>query len=218
MLTPVLSVTTPATDLTLLTIDELRAIVGANDKSRDADLKRLGDRAADAIVQACKLPADGATPPTLRQEVLVDTFRLNRWWGKREHIGYLEDLVLSRRPIVSVASITETGVTLDPTSDYEIHAAAGTLTRLFNDQTSRWAASTIIVTYTAGWAVVPQGLKRAAEKLIRLYSANESRDPLLRSEEVTGISSRTFWIGAPGDPSIPQDVMDDLGPYINPVV
>lgn len=216
--TPVLSVTSPASDLTLLTIAELRSAVGLTNNSRDADLIRIGTRIADALTQACHVSADGATPPTLRLETLTDTFRLNQWWGRLRHQTDRETLVLSRRPIVSIISVVEIGVTLDPTSDFEVRSAAGELTRLFNDEPSRWGPGKIVVSYTAGWSIVPEGLKRAAEKLTRFYWAEASRDPLLRSEIVTGLGEKTYWIGAPDDPSIPQDVMDDLGPYLNLLV
>lgn len=214
MPTPLLTVTSPASDLSLLSLAEMRTAAGQSDGSRDADVKRIGSRVADAITAACKIAADGATPPTLRQESLVDTFRLDRWWGRTSHHDDHYEIILSRRPIVSVTSVVEAGVTLDPSS-YEIRASKGTLARLVADVPSRWVPSKVVVTYVAGWATVPEGLKRAAEKLMKFYWSEASRDPLLRSVEVPGILNKTYWIGAPGDPSIPQDVMDDLGPYLN---
>jgi hypothetical protein len=126
-------------------------------------------------------------------------------------------LLLARRPIVSVSLVVEAGNDLDPTSDFEIRSGEGALLRLFNDTPSHWARDKIIVTYVAGWATVPEGLKRAAEKLVRFYWSEAAKDPLLRSVNIPGVSERTYWIGSPDDPSIPQDVMDDLGPYINPL-
>lgn len=214
MLPSVINVTTQATDLALLTLPELRSAVGATNNSTDATLTRLGCRISDAITQACKVATDGAKPPTLLQESLIETFRLNRWWNRRDHSEPRSTLILARRPIVSVTSVAEAGVTLDPCS-YEIHASEGTLVRLFNDAPSHWCRDKIVITYTAGWATVPQGLKRAAEKLVAFYWSELSKDPLLRIENIPGVLERTYWIGSPSDPSIPQDVMDDLGPYIN---
>ena len=214
MLPSVISVTTQASDLTLLTIEELRSATGQTNNSKDVVLKRLGCRIADALTEACKVATDGAKPPTLRQETLTETFRLNRWWNRRNHQSERTTLILARRPIVSVASVVEAGAILDPCS-YEIHAGEGTLVRLFNDAPSHWCLDKIVVTYTAGWATVPEGLKRAAEKLVAFYWSELSKDPLLRIENIPGVLERTYWIGSPSDPSIPQDVMDDLGPYIN---
>lgn len=215
MLPSIISVTQEASDLTLLTIDELRSAAGIADGSKDAALTQLGTRVADVITQACKVATDGATPPTLRQEVLTETFRLNHWWNRRNQQSARETLILARRPIVSVQSIVEAGNTLD-SSDYEIHASAGTLIRLFNDAPSHWARDKIVVSYTAGWDIVPQGLKRAAERLVQLYWFEIGIDPAVRQENVAGVYSQTRWIGSVTDPSIPQEVMDDLGPYINP--
>jgi hypothetical protein len=217
MLESLISVTTPASDLTLLTITELRAAVGVTNNSQDVALNRLGTRVADAITQACKIAADGATPPTLRQESITETFRLNRWWNRRDHMTAQSELILARRPIVSVGSVVEAGVTLVAGTDFEVRPSTGILLRLFNDAPSHWAKDLITVPYVAGWATVPEGLKRAAEKLLRIYWSEIGKDPLLRSVNVPGVVEKTYWIGSPTDPSIPQDVMDDLGPYINPL-
>ena len=215
MLGSVISVTAPASDLTLLTIAELRAAVGLSNNSRDVDLKRVGSRVADALTQACKIATDGATPPTLRLESITETFRLNRWWDRSDPKVPRDMLILARRPIVTVVSVVEAGITLDLTSDFEIRSGEGGLLRLFNDAPSHWAHDKIVVQYTAGWQTRPEGLKRAAEKLVRFYWSEMAKDPLLRSLNVPGVSERTYWIGAVDDPSIPQDVMDDLGPYMN---
>lgn len=214
MLSSVISVATPADDLTLLTVAELRAAAGVTDHSQDGTLDRLGSRVADAIVQACGIATDGAVPPTLREEILIETFRLNRWWDRRDHPSAKTRLILARRPIVSVASVVEIGVTLDPAS-YEVRAGEGSLERLTNDSPAHWGRGKIVVTYTAGWATVPEGLKRAAEKLVKLYWDEMTRNPLLRQQNIPGVLEQTYWIGAPTDPAIPQDVMDDLGPYLN---
>jgi hypothetical protein len=212
---PLFQVTAPAGDLTLLTMDELRAATGQSDQKSDATLKRLGSRVADAITQACKVATDGATPPTLRKESVVDTFRSDWLHRRRDRRGHDHKLILSRRPIVSVTSVVEAGTTLDPTSDYEVRPGEGALVRLFGGMPAHWVPGVIVVTYAAGWASVPEGLKFAAEKLTRFYWFESMRNPLVRQDEIAGIGSTTYWNDSPTDPSIPQDVMDDLGPYLN---
>jgi hypothetical protein len=216
VLSPVLRVATAANDLTLLTSAELRTAVGVTDGSKDVDLARLGRRVADAITQACKVATDGATPATLRKESLTDTFRLNRWWGRSEHQGDRTVLYLSRRPIVAITSVVEAGTTL-VAADYEVRAGSGGLMRLFNGNPMEWARGLVVVSYDAGWDTVPEGLKRAAEKLMRLYWFKDGRDPNVRQINIPGVMEVQRWIGASNDPSISQDVMDDLGPYINPL-
>lgn len=219
MLSPNFSVITAATDLSLLAIDELRAAVNISDSSRDADLQRIGKRVAAVIAAACKVATDGVTPPTLRLETVSDTFRQNRWFGRRpqrdrDSLEGDETLYLSRRPIASVASVVEAGVTLDPGS-FEIRAGTGALVRLNNDVPMQWARNKIVIVYDAGWDVVPDGLKRAAEQLMQIYWSQQVKDPLVRQVSIPGVLERQFWIGAATDPAVPQDVMDDLGPYMN---
>lgn len=217
MLSPDFNVITAATDLTLLSLAEMRAAVGQKNNNRDADVQRAASRVAGAITAACKLAADGATPPTLRLETVQDAFRLNRRWNRRDHSDTQEKLILSRRPIVKINSIVEAGITLDPTSDIEVRGAEGALIRLIDDKPAQWARDKIVVNYDAGWAVVPDGLKRAAEELMTFYWSEGFKDPLLRSINVPGVVEKQYWIGSPSDPAIPQSVLDKLGPYINPL-
>lgn len=201
-----LTVTTPAPDTSLLTLAELRTATGVGNAAVDSDLTILGSRVASAIANICRVASSGATPPTLRLETLTETFR---------HEECLPKLILARRPIVAVSQITEDGVSLDA-AEYEIDAAAGLISRLHDDRPASWPASKIVVAYQAGWETVPDDLKLAASKLAAvLWSEGERVDPNLRSEEIPGVISRTWWVGPSDDPLVPAEVMDLLTPYIN---
>lgn len=127
-----------------------------------------------------------------------------------------DKLILSRRPIVTVTSVVENGVTLTQDTDFSVDAGAGILNRLNNDQPMAWMRHVkIVVNYDAGWATVPEGLKRAVTKLLRNHWFQNSRDPALKSINVPGVIERSFWIDNKTDPAVPQDVIDMLGPYIN---
>src|SRR5690348_6633732 len=102
------SVTTPATDLSLLTIAELRAAVGATDSSQDAELMVMGRRVSTSIARRCNVVSDAANPPTLLSETCTEVFR---WDG-------CGPLRLSRRPVTSVVSVTIGGDAVDA-ADYE---------------------------------------------------------------------------------------------------
>lgn len=222
MLSPNISVVTPAADLSLLSIVELRRSANVSDSSRDADLLALGLRIAATITATCNIATDGATPPTLRKETITDTFRRNRFFARvrnrdRDGLAGDEELYLSRRPIVSVASVTESGVLLDPAS-YEVRGGVGALVRLNNDVPCQWAPGKIVVVYDAGWATVPDGLKRAAEQLVQAYWSQQGKDPLVRQQSIPGVLEQQFQIGSGSAAAIPQDVMDDLGPYMNLLV
>jgi hypothetical protein len=222
----ILSVTGQADDLTLLTEVELRVAVGIDigDASQDDALKILGGRVAARVATACRIRADGAKPPTLRQENLVETFRLGddlgRWRGGEHHASLvaMSELVLARRPIVSIAEISEDGVDLVQGTDYEIVADAGMVRRLWFDQPSPWRLGKIIVTYTAGWDTVPEGLKFGAAELARTYWYQSERDPAVRQVNIPGVISRSYFGAGAADPDIPLAVADALRPYINEAI
>ncbi len=202
-----LTVTTEAADRSLLTLAELRAATGVA-SGRDDELRELGAAVSSAIVGACNVRAAGATPPTLRLETLTETFRLD---------ATRRLLVLARRPIVEIVSVTESDVAL--TSDeYEAETASGLLRRLCDDRTSQWWAVKIVVVYRAGWATVPDNMRRAAQRLARAMWAEDQpgRDPNLKRAKVEGVGEREWWVGAASDPAIPADVLDLLADYINP--
>jgi len=194
-----LVVLTPASDYNLLTQAELRAAAGlaVGDDTQDAVLTPLGLRASTAIAAECCVVADGVSIPTLRSEVLRETIRLE---------SCRRDLWLSRRPIVSVQSVVEAGTTLG-TSDYEI--ADGRLLRLDGDDDIVWAAGKIVVSYTAGWATVPDDLKMAATALVRAWYFQDGRDPLLKSRDVPDVYRESYALAGDASTlsgSVPADV------------
>lgn len=201
-----LTVTSPASDRSLLTVAELRAAVGISDASQDAVLTALGDRAAASIVRACAVVSVGATPPTLRQETLSETYRLK---------SHQNCLILSRRPVVTVSSIEVDDVALSAT-DYEVDASAGLLYRLCGDRIDTWSCGKVVVVYSAGFDVIPDDLKLAASKLVAaLWSEGERVDSSLKRESIPGVIDREWWVGPSDDPLIPAEVMDLLSPYRN---
>lgn len=201
-----LTVTTAATDRSLLTLAELRSAVNASDGSKDAALLQLETRVSSAITAACKVAADGAIPPTLRQESVTETFRL-----KNARLS----IVLARKPVISLA-VTEDDVPLGATS-YEMEAAAGMLRRLYGERHGCWRCGKIVVAYVAGWETVPEDLKLAAVKFIQAEWKQGSRDPLLKRVHVEGVSEREYWVDPTKDSVVPAEVMDILqrGGYIN---
>lgn len=203
---PTLAVTTAASDTGLLTLAELRAAVGVEGTGDDAALRVLGGRVADLIARACKVPSAGVTLPTLRLETVTDTFRLE--------VGRLQRLTLSRRPIVSVSSVTEAGTVLEAT-DYEIEAANGILLRLVSDLPAWWNCGKIVVAYQAGWATVPADLKAMAAKLAMILWSETARDPSLKRVRIDGVSEREYWVGPADDPLMPAEILQGLAPYMN---
>lgn len=199
-----LTVATAATDRSLLTIAELRAAVGIDDASQDARLTAIGNRAAALICSACGVATAPPTPPTLRAEVLTETWRA----------VCAGRLMLSRWPVSSITSIVVDGVTLG-VDEYEFEAGAGHVFRLSGVYRIDWSGDLVTVVYTAGYATVPDDLKLAAERVVLDIYASSARDPNLRSVQVDGIGTETYWVAPQSDPMVSQEVMDLLAPYMN---
>jgi hypothetical protein len=180
------SVTTAATDLTLLTAEELRVAAGLSrdDDSKDETLAEYEAEVAAEIMSDCGIASDGLHPPTLRSEVCSDVFRPYC----HENVIYL-----SRRHVTAVASIEEDGEALD-VGEWRIDADKGRLVRLINDADACWSATKIEVAYTAGFATVPNELKAEAKARIRMKVSEGSRDPLARTIriEIPDIESRSI--------------------------
>ena len=203
-----LTVTTAATDRTLLTLAEIRSATGTTATSDTAALTTLNARVAAAIARACNVAADGVTPPTLRLETLTEVFRLDQ---------SSKSLVLARRPVVSITSAVEGGTTL-ATTEYETEKGAGLFYRLSDDTRSLWAAAKITVVYTAGWSTVPDDLKTAAAKFARILwteDGPDARDPGLKREEIAGATTLEYWVPPASDPLMSQEIAELLGPYTN---
>ena len=205
-----LSIPSPNTDRSLLTRAQLRAAVGVEDGSKDAALIDLGNYVAVLIAQACRVATAAGIPPTLRLETIVETIVLGTC---------SEWLDLARRPIVSIISVIENGTEIDSTG-YRLAGSAGRLQRRSGSFAALWQRdSDIVVTYSAGWATVPDDLARAAIKFVQAEWNQGSRDPLLRRVSVEGVSEREYWVDPTKDSVVPADVMDILerGGFVMPV-
>lgn len=203
-----IAVTTAASDLTLLTDADLRQATGVATGS-DTQLAALGRRVAAAITSRCNVRTAGAQTPTLRLETITETFRLD---------CPVDVLLLARRPVVEIVSVTEDTVAVDST-DWETDEAAGLLRRLSSDYPAWWQACKIVVVYRAGWATVPDNLRNAAMKLAGVFwSEGQKVDPSLKRVSIPGVIDKEYWVGPSDDPALPREVEDLLGDYINTVV
>lgn len=183
---PVFSVTEPATDLTLLSAEELRVAAGLerSDDTQDETLAELEAEVAAEIMSDCAIASDGTNPPTLRSEVCIEVFRL-----KTDS----DVLYLSRRHVTAIDSIDEDGTALE-TTDWLLDAERGKLTRLVDDVGSCWSSSTIEIEYTAGFVTVPAELKAEAKARIKVKLSENSRDPLARTitTEIPDLETKTI--------------------------
>jgi hypothetical protein len=213
------AVTSAATDLSLLSDQELRLAAGlaAGDTSRDADLAVLGAAVAADIATACNVAADGVAQPTLRSEAVSDTY-----WPT---VCRIEALILSRRFVTAVASVVEDGTTLTQDTDFWLDAGTGILHRIgdASGYSRTWSAAKIVVSYTAGFATVPTDLKGAATDLMQTRLSEASRDPLLKSLQVNipDVEERRmdYWVDTTSKPGVvPDDVLARLSRFRNVMV
>lgn len=206
----ILTVTAPASGLSLLTLEELRAATGVA-SGADDELAALGDDVAAAIASRCHLRAAGTHPPTLLLETLEEEFDLD---------CPLDRLVLARRPIVAIVSVVEDGITLAAT-DYRAEAAAGLLQRRRAGYRASWTARQVVVAYDGGWGTVPHNLRRAAMELAAtLWSEdNNSGDATLKRERksIGGVIDweKEWWVARADSIFTPQ-IEEWLTDYIRP--
>lgn len=192
-----INVTTAATDSNLVDIAVVRGILEIDGNGEDEKLKGFISRASDVIARHCKRVFG---KETIEEQLRLDTLR--------------EELILSRYPVVTVASIIENGVTL-AADDYEVDKDRGWIIRLYGDRPCWWPCSKITVTYTAGYelpAASPQALQQACIQLVKSFYLGADRDPLIRSESVTPMSSASYF---GGNEYLPPDVLGLLGQFRN---
>lgn len=213
----ILTVTTLASDLALLTIDELRAAAGVTDGSQDVILSGLGLSIAASIMSECNIAVGAGSEPTLKQETLTETFYPN---GRSSC-----ELILARRHNVAIVSVTEDGTAL-VTDDYSANPESGIIVRLSSGCPIYWCGRTIVIVYQAGFATIPADLKQAATDFFRSAWQERGRDPMVKAEEVNvpGLRDKRveYWVGSvPGQSNegpVPDVVSGQLKRYRNMVI
>lgn len=184
-----LTVVTEATNLALIDIAVVRTVLGIDGTGEDDALNSYISRASDVIARHCKR--------AFALETVEETFRPDQC---------LRELVLARYPVVEVTSIVENGDTLSA-SDYEVNKASGCITRLHGDRPCHWSTWKTVATYSAGYvlpAETPQALQQACLQLVKSFYLGADRDPLIRSESVTPMSSASYFGGSE---YLPPDVL-----------
>jgi hypothetical protein len=174
-----------APDRRLVTQADVVAHLGVRIASTIPMLDTIIRQVSDLVSKECGVTRSGVSIPTLRQETIVETIRFSEDEAS---------LILARRFVGAISSITENGTALDP-AFYSVDKAAGLIQRLdSNGAEIDWSISPVVVTYTAGFSSVPEDLKLATIRAIHEQISASSRDPLLRSESVDGISRFDYWV------------------------
>jgi hypothetical protein len=200
----ILTITTAATTANqrLCTLAAVKAELGISGTGEDAALDLLRDSASAAIASWCGR--------VLAEEVVQQLWRPICW---------AEVLILRRRPVTAISSITEDGVAV-AAGDRELDADAGMLWRLSDDVRFTWRASKIIASYTAGYRVpdqatptLPADIQRAAVLTVAAMYRAKGRDPMLRSVNIPDVGAESYLDPRAGMEGIPPQAAGLLAPY-----
>ncbi|MGH6645109.1 MAG: phage head-tail connector protein [Bradyrhizobium sp.] len=187
-----------STDLTVLAT--VKAELGITNRADDEKLTGYIRQASDVVAKYCNR--------VFALETVTETFRLAH---RRD------ELILSRFPVASVASVVENEATL-AAADYEVECDTGALLRLWFDAPTCWPRGKIVITYATGFdlpAGLPQGVERAAILLVKQYATSGDRDSMVRIETIDGAGSTEYFNAAGFD--LPPEVEGLLTPHRKPI-
>jgi len=195
-------------DLTVLETAKEELGISLSETGYDAVLTRLIHETSSAISTICDR--------VFAEESVSETFRL----------GYVqESLILRRRPISSITSVTEDDIVVDA-AEYECDLGAGILYRLTTeDFRTGWSANKIIIAYVSGWYLLddlPYDIERACLLWMKSFWVNARRnggDTLVKVEDVPGLMRKEYFSNVQVNPitkgyNPPPEVMVLLNPYI----
>src|SRR5580704_16776562 len=150
-------VTTPANSTALTTLANVKLALGIENKDNDDWFKRQIDvvSMAACMVLGVEMAEDGTRH--FGVETVAETLDRRTRYPWLPPLGVIAPrreadtwIVLGRRPVIAILSITEDGVLVDP-SDYELEATTGKVKRLSSDLAAAWPNTLIVVTFIAGW-------------------------------------------------------------------
>lgn len=196
-----------ATNRKLTTLAAVKADLGLTGAEEDARLDALIEQYSAAMVGWCGRPF---ALETLRETAFSRTAT--------------DGLMLSRWPIVSIASITVDGTAVAAEA-YTVDSTGGLV---YQRQSGHcgfwWPRGETVATYSAGYVLpgedertLPHDVERAAIMLVKAAFLASDRDPLVRSDSVDGVGTTTWFptLGTAGD-AMPLEVQGLLAPYRHP--
>jgi len=194
-------VVTPGASLDLTTLATVKTELGITNTDSDAWLQTKITQTSVAIASACGR--------VFQQETVADYFNL----GWRSNDGAL---VLSRYPVNEVVAVTQSNSVL-PADQYEFQSSNGMLFRMRGDCRSVWCGGRIIVTYSAGYVLLstlPHDLEQACILLVKQNWYSKTRDPLVKSVSIPGVSTYDYWVGGVSQGGgMPPEVQTLIQPY-----
>lgn len=207
----IVTVAEPASDTALTTLTRVKLELNITTTASDVVLQDKIDEASDDI--------EASLGFRLVRETAVETF----WFEMYD--SYPDKLVLDRTPVVSIASVVVDDITMD-SSLYRLDAKTGELFALNSAgyPFSWFFFKSVVITYDGGWILpdatnsdLPKGIEGACIDLVSSFWAAKGRDPAVKSEELPGVISKQYWVGAVGeDGELPPSVVMKLSPWRRP--
>lgn len=197
-----LTVTTAATNTALTDMASVQAELSLTSPEDDSYLQAQISAASSAISSWCNR--------VFARESLQEMWRPE---------SPVEVLMLSRTPVVAIASVVEDGITLSAT-EYEADLQAGLVWRLADDYRVKWSGRKITLLYSAGYILpsdagrnLPQDIQRACVLLVTAQHNARGRDPMIRSESAQDVGQATYLDPRAGMEAMPPQAAALLSPY-----
>ena len=206
----IISVTTPATNRRLTTVERVQGDLGIT--GNDAEIGTAIDEASSRI--------EAELGYHLALETVVETFRPSHG----NYYNGSSSILLERTPVVEITAISaDTGALVD--GEWVVDPVNGLV--LWVDgagMATPWRFYTALsVSYSGGWVMpgdegrtLPPALEAAAVAYCRSLLSSRDRDPMLRSVEIPGVITRDYYSQnrAGGESSLlPPDVSTMLNPF-----
>jgi hypothetical protein len=198
-----IEIVTPAASTRLTSLAAVKADLSITGTASDDALLALIDQFSGAIARW--------TGMTFGTETVRETFDISRLCDRRS-------ILLDRWPIASITSVTVAGTAL-ATDAYVADLNKGEL--LYRGTSTRfdlWPIGETSIVYTSGFVLpgaegrtLPHEVERACIVMVRQAWAGMGRDPSLRSEEVDGVATLTYF-AAHGD-ALSLEAQALLSPY-----
>ena len=203
----IITVTTPATNRRLTTVERVQADLGVT--GNDAEIGTAIDEASSRI--------EAELGYRLALETVVETFR------NTSGMNGSSSILLERRPVTEITAISsDTGALID--GEWVVDPVNGLV--LWVDgagMATPWRFISLSVFYSGGWVMpgdegrtLPPALEAAAVAYCRSLLSSRDRDPMLRSVEIPGVITRDYYSSnrAGGESTLlPPDVAAMLGPF-----
>ncbi|KQO87333.1 hypothetical protein ASF33_02365 [Methylobacterium sp. Leaf92] len=169
----------------------------------DDQIKRFIAQASASAASFCRR--------TFGRETVRERFEID--WRRRCDDD-AEGLLLSRAPAVQIVSVKVDGLTLAP-SAYELTEQPAYPVSLFylrhlvDGEARAWIGRAVTVEYEAGWLLpgesrgdpatttapdLPADVERAVIQLVGAAASASGRDMMVKSEDVEGVGSRSFYV------------------------